>query len=542
MKKIVAIILVLCLAVALLACNKNSGGSNDSNLNSGDTGGSVSGSENNSGNDGNNPAAPKRDTLNIALTQDRGTLDPMYLLGHDFLYAINMIYEPLWKFDENNNQIWVLATGVDVIEPTKWHIHIREGVTFANGDKFDAYDVLFSFMRGNTRVGEPKFFNNLDEENTKVIDDYTLELIWLVHDMVHMSTVATMLMFDKDATDEATVATVTNGTGPYVVTDYVTNSHFNLTLRDDYWGEKPAIQNLSFKILSEDSQRVNAIQTGTVDIAAIPFQDISYVQGLQGINVDITPSLTTKSLYFNISPTSVFHDNVDARMAVAHAIEREGIVDIAYSGHVTPSRMPMSVANKDWEERFLDLGIYGEPDYGYNPTLAKELAEKSGLTSKTIKLINNGSSDEVVMCELIQANLKEIGVTVDVNNLDMGSWASILFDDTQYDMAIDFTSGPSGTLAQNLSAWYQYGGGMSYTYNSHPGDERYRALIDGIMAISDPKQLSDIYMQLFEIHAEAMLWYGLVDMINAYALNADLRGDAKLFGSAFDYSKFYWAS
>ncbi|MDR1589868.1 MAG: ABC transporter substrate-binding protein [Oscillospiraceae bacterium] len=459
-------------------------------------------------------------------------------MGYDLLNAMRMVYEVLWDIDGEGNRTWLLATGLEVVEPTVWHVKLREGVTFANGNPFTADDVLFSLWRGNNRTGEPATFPVLNLEKSKALDEYTVEIVFDSYDLSYLNGFSLLYIYDKESFDETAAATTPNGTGPYAVTDYVINSHLDLTVRDGYWGEKPAIKNLHFAIMSEDSQRVTALQTGLVDIAGVPYSDIEFIQTLSDLAVAITSPAMTKALYFNPAATSVFHDNTDARKAVALAIDTQSIANIAYSGFAKASRMPVAVDNIDVEDRFLDLGVYG---IGYDPVKAKELAESSGLTGKEVLLINNGSSDSQVVAELIQANLAEIGVTANVQNLDPGSWLSIVFDDSQYDMAVDFTTAPSMTIAQNYYSWINYHVGGAYTRNPWPGKDRALELANKVMSVSDPAELSEIYMELTELQTEAMLWFSLVDMTQAAAYNKGLNGYKPLLFGNVNYAGLSWS-
>ena len=540
MKKIFAILLVLVVVFSLAACkgsttDTNTNGGTNTDNNSADT----NGNDASDGSGDNAGTVSAKDTLKITVTQDRGTLDPMYMIGYDYMRSMRMVYDTLWDIDSDGNMVWVLATGIEYVEPTVWHIKLREGITFSNGNPFTAEDALFSILRGNNRVGEPMYLPELDMENSNVLDDYTVELIFGAYDLSYVAGMTSLVMFDVESFDEEIAATTPMGTGPYELVDYVINSHINLVARDGYWGEPAKIKNLNFMVLAEDAQRVNALQTGTTDISAVPFQDLEFVQSLDGITVDIRASAMSNAVFFNTSETRVFYDNADARKAVAYAIDREAIVDIAYSGFATPSRIPVSMGNIDWEDRFLDKGVYGD---SYNVELARQLAESSGLVDKEILLINNGSSADVVICELIQANLRDIGVTVNVNSLDAGSWLSIVFDPTAFDMAINFTSVPSMTMAQNYSAWILYMNGGTYVTDPWPGRERYLVLIDGIMAMSDPAELSERYMELTELHVEAMIWYSLIDTQTANAYNSDIQGWAPMQDGNVNYAKLSWAA
>ena len=543
LKKILAILFVLVMVLSTVAC----GGGNNSTTTTTNTGNDTNTANNNDTPDNGNSDTPDnsgdtsgdqaKDLLTVAITQDRGTLDPMYMLGYDSLNAMRMVYETLWDIDGNGDMVWYLATGIDFVEPTIWHISLREGVTFQNGNSFTAEDALFSILRGNKRVGEPMYLPELDMENSKVLDDYTVELIFNSYDLSYIAGMTSLFMIDVESFNEDTMAMETNGTGPYEMTAYVINSHMDFTIRDGYWGKTPAIKNLHFMVLAEDAQRVNALQTGTADISGVPFQDIGYVETLAGVTVDMVPTAATDCIFFNVSESSVFYNNPEARLAVAHSVDRQAIADIAFSGYAVESRAPIAVSNADFEDRFLDLGAYA---VGYNPELARQYAESSGLINEEVLLINPGMSATVVECELIQAGLREIGVNCTVQNLDAGSWLSYLFDPTQFDMCISSTSTPSRSLAQNYYAWVMFMAGCAFTEGPWPQKDRYMELIDGIMAVSDPAEISERYMELTNIHVEAMLWWSLVDTQNANAYNSDLKGyDPMLMGNV-NYANLSW--
>lgn len=537
MKKLLAILLALVMVFSLVACgggkdagtdgNDAAAGGNDAAA-GGETGGEAGGGD------------PDR-VLRIGFSQDRGTLDPMYMIGYDSLNAMFMVYEPLWDFTQEGEQVFVLATELDISNPTRWIVKLREGVTFANGNPLTAEDVVFSLEKGNNRTGEPAYLPELDLENTKALDEHTVEIAFFNYDMSYVYSMCCLVIFDAESYDAETIATTPNGTGPYQVDDYVINSHISMSAREGYWGEAPGINNLYFKVLAEDAQKTNSIETGEVDICAVPYQDVTYVQGLDGYNVQVASNAQARALYMNTSEHSVFFNNDDARMAVALAIDREAILNIVYSGVGEVSQFPLSKGNIGVKDSYLNLGVYGE---GYNPEKAKQLAESSGLVNKTIKLVTNGSADFVTCAELIQSNLKEIGVAVEIVNYDAGSWLSVAFDPTAYDMCVDGTYVPSKTIAQNMSAWTLYHVGGAFANPAWPwvGQARYLELIDGIMAISDPAELDARYQEMIEIHSTALTWFSLVDMSTATAYSSDIGGWNIMNLGNVNYAKLYWAN
>ena len=533
--KVLTLLLVCLMVVSITACNKDSGGG------AANTGGSPAstggGSSQSTGSSG---GSSEKDTLIVAITQDRGTLDPTYARGASACNALSLIYETLWDYAEDGSRIYKLATNLEMVSPTVWHITIREGVKFSNGNDFDADDVVFSFWRHNEREGHPRELKYFNVDNTKALDKYTVELVFDQYDLAYEYTIASftaIFMLDKDTYDDEDMVNHPVGTGPYALDDYVVNSHINLVARDDYWGDKPSIKNIQFRMFAEASQRINALQTGTVDVCDVPYQDIGFVQTLSDYNVDVMTTATTQGLYLNIAKTSVFYNNTDMKMAVALAIDREALVDIAYSGYATVSRFPASMAMQDTDPAFLDYGIYG---MGYNPELAREYAEKSGLLDKEILLINNGSDTNVVMCELIQENLRDIGVTVNVRNLDQGSWLATIFDDTQYDALIDLVSSSSLVTAAAIYGWTSMANGGNKQEDPYLNNERFLEIWNTIMSISDPEELRLATIEFSQLHSDALLWYALVDEQAAVAYSSDLGGYELNRAQLIQYNKLYW--
>lgn len=556
-KRICALLLVFLMVLSIAACNKtgdegannavntdNSGGSNEgagSNTGTGsNTGSGNSGSSSGSGT--GTPAAGK-DTIVIAVTQDKGLFDPCATNDIDLYPAIStMIYEPLWGFDSKGEQFYVLATGYDWIDEMTMHVYIREGVNFTDGQMLDAYDVLFSLVRFKHREGQPDAFGTLSEELSSVVDDYTVELVFTeVNTNIPYFIPGFPILKNNVPSDQ--VATSPNGTGPYIISEYVINSLLVLTLKDNYWRELPKTKNFEFVQLKEDAQRVNALQTGEVDVATVPFQDVEFVSGLPDIDMEVNPYAFAQGLFFSISPDSpnggVFADNVDARRAVCHAINRKAILKLVYYDYGKVSVLPgPDFALFDVDERFYKQGPYA--DDGYNPELAKELAISSGLIDKEVLIINNGASPVVLMCELIQADLKAIGVTCNINSFDMGSWTQNLFDETKYNMCIDMIVGGNNSFSGALR-WGSIMGGGSYRTYQWPGHDRYYEITEMISSVSDLKARTELNYELNQMAVENLLWFSIADQVRTVAMNSGLRGDAKNSAGANTYwSKLYW--
>ena len=507
MKKILAILLVLCMVVTFVAACGKEEDTSSSSASTGDstTSGSTSSDSTPSGStagdgpldaQGEQPAVGDisvRDSVSMAIMEDVGTLNPLYLNGWASQQCIRAIYEPLWSTDNTRRELrWVLATGYEMSEDGLiWTVHLRDDAYFASGHKLTAEDVIFSLYLANHREGEPPWFLYMIDEECKAIDDTTVQFVFSRYMIGYEYSFTSVMIFCKATYDPDTISMETDGTGPYAVADYVIQSHLNLERREDYWGPQPPIKYVNYRFMSEDAQRVNALQTGEIQIGAVPFQDVEYVNGLPNMAINFVSRMQTRAVICNnTNPASPFYDNTDARAAVFYAVNPEPILRMVYNNYGKLAAAPYTSEASDMNPAHFGAGPYA--NNGYDPDLARQLAESSGLAewsqNNTLRLINNGTSDMVMTSELVQGMLREIGVMIEILTYDPGSWLTYRFDHTAYEMTVDFSGGTPA--ASDLGLWWQYCGNNSLTSgNPDPEDVlRLREIVDG--GHKDPNDLT----------------------------------------------------
>jgi len=485
------------------------------------------------------PAAPAdepsvRDTLNVAISGDSGTLNYIKMMG-GFQSVARQVAEPLFENDANMNKVWLLATGIDEVSMDKWVIHLREGVTFSNGNPFNADDVMFTL---NYLKNDPMGFMYIptfDLENSKIIDDYTIEIAIVGYQITQIDALNSLYLLDAESFNEDEYALNPIGTGPYIITDYVINSHVNLIANENYWGGAPKIKNLNFKVLNEDTQRVNALEAGAVDVSAVAISDIDYISTNPDFEIKTVMSGLCNNVVFNVSDQSIFHD-VNARIAASLAIDREAIVSLVYQNHALVTNYPVSMAARDYEDRFANLhDTYAR---SHDLELAKEYAAAAGIEGAVVKAITNGSSEYITIAEIIQANLKEIGVIVEINNYDAASYYDASNDPSLYDMSIYATASPQKLVVGMLYSYVLYTPVLMN--NDWEGKERFLSLGVELLANPDEAARSDDLFELVQIFENAVLWYGLCDTETAFAVNKNLAGVEFNSVGGFCYGNWTW--
>jgi peptide/nickel transport system substrate-binding protein len=435
-------------------------------------------------------------------------------MGSDFLQIMRLVQEGPWTLDFDGNVIFLLATGWEEHDDFHWTIHFRDDVYFSNGNKFVAEDFVFSLgvwrdagVSGSGRV------QDVDFENTRAIDETTVEMRWTGIRWNHYYTIADMAIYNKESYDEEQASGNPIGTGPFVVTDYVVNSHVFLERRDaaDYWGELPPMKNINFRVLAETSQRVNALETGLVNIAPVAAIDADYVDGLPGISVRERVSARWVHIGFNPTPPGILH-NPEARYAIAHAINVEPIINIVYHGRAIRMDWPISNAALDKQPHFAN----GHSTYatGYNVDVARDLANRTGLTGQNLTIITNGAAEPVQIAEMIQSMLNDIGVNLTINNYDPAGFQAASRETEGWDLMLaegflpTLDSGRSMTNFMRFNAVFNIPGSWESAEWFVDPMGAPQVMIDGNLAVRQR-----LTAEIFDRYTRGCLYFGLAEFL-----------------------------
>ena len=523
-KKIIALLLICILAIALVACNK--GGDDSSNASTTNTGAaspdtSVASPDNSSASTPDNSGSATtsgRDSINIALSADAGTLSPAHCSGDSFRICL-LLQDPLFDMLDDGTIIWLLAESIDVHSGEYWTVHLRDGVKFSNGNPFTASDVVFSIqLTRDSGIGTPRT-NNADLTRTYALDDLTVELYWDAYHDAQWQGLSDVLIYDEESFDLERASSDPIGTGPYIISDYLVNSHCNLTRRDDYWGELPQLKTINFRFMSETSQVVTALETGRIDIGPIAAQDYEYVSSLPGFVVDRIYQANYLSVGFAFSETSVFYNNKEARYAVAHALNKNAILNLVYYGYGRIMNGPNTEQSINYIPDFDN--IHSTYSVGYDLELAKKYAESSGLAGKEITIVTTSTPALLAASEMIQDMLAEINVTAKVESYDAASIRQITYDpNSTHDMTV--------VMGINPAMCYQGPiiNGVIYNPVTSSGgwdscDEFMARCMDGWTTF-DPVEREEIVKWIVSTYAEECITYGLVDVEFCYAYSDDI--------------------
>ena len=460
-----------------------------------------------------------RESITIALSADGGTLSPAHCSGDNMRICL-LVQEPLWDMLADGTVIYLLAESVDINGPDYWTLHLRKGVTFSNGNPFTASDVLFTLqVTKDSGIGTPRI-NNVDVERSYASDDHTVELYWPAYHDAAWQGLSDVMIYDEESYDIGTASSSPIGTGPYIVSEYMLNSHCNLERRDDYWGGLQQLKNINFRFVAETSQVVNALETGKIDIGPVASADYDYVSKLPGFVVDRIYQGNFLSVGFAMNQSSAFYNNKEARYAVAHAIDKQAILDLVYYGYGRVLNGPNTELNINFDPAYNNA--HSTYSTGYDLDVARQYAESSGLAGKEITIITTSTPALLAASEMIQNMLKDINVNAVVNAYDSASIRQLSYDpNSTYDMSV--------SLGINPALCYQGPLINGIVYNpvtSAGGWDRCEEFLENCMAgwnTFDDTERAKAVKWIVDTYVDECLVYGLVDIQFCYAYKDDIK-------------------
>jgi peptide/nickel transport system substrate-binding protein len=365
-----------------------------------------------------NDSSAKKETLvwGVLATEN---IYPLDITNDNYWTLVPNIFNGLVDFDENFRIIPSLATSWNNPDSLTWRFFLRQGVKFHNGDDFTAEDVKYSFETYNT--GFRSILNEIIIQNPYTIEFKTNEPFpGLLSRLAHNG-----IIYCRNITEENGKQPLI-GTGPYQLSDYNLGNYTTLERFNTYWGETPVIRTVRFVVIEDTTKRINALRSGTIDIAEYNVDD-SLDQLLQDDNITVVkyPPLSTYIIGFDMrqngsygypdgrNPTA----DVRVRKAIYQTINITPLINGPFKGLAQP------------ESQFITPYIFGyNPKIKrlpYNATLSRQLLAEAGYESGfniTMDCITEGYPYNAENCYLITQQLASVGIHVTMNNLSIDTY------------------------------------------------------------------------------------------------------------------------
>jgi len=262
-----------------------------------------------------------------------------------------------------------------------WMFKLRQGVTFHDGEPFDAAAVKFTFDRllGPEGAKGPQQGNYKSIDHVQVVDPSTVKMVMKVKDPVIITKLAgygAMIVPPKYVQEHGSAYFGANpvGTGPFKFVEYRKDDHLTLAANRTYWNGAPRVSAVTYRFVPEAATRVAELQAGRADIAqGVPVSQSSVVKG--DANLALLPVGSPTVLEIRFDPSKAPAGDVRFRRAVIAAIDVQKIIDTILQGYghrVSTFQSPLSFGN--------DASL---KPYPYDPARAKSLLAEAGIRAGT---------------------------------------------------------------------------------------------------------------------------------------------------------------
>jgi len=388
----------------------------------------------------------KRTDVVYCLTSDIRSLD--YTVTTDQLTNIvyRQIYDVLVQKDNEGNYIPALA---ESWEPSDdglvWTYHLREDVVMHDGTNMTAEDVAWSLNYGiNAGTGVSSSMTNM--VNAEVIDEYTVAVSLSAPYAAHLEVMqGNGRISKKEATDFENNPI---GTGPYKFVSRSSGDNLILEAWDQYYRGAPAIKDLKFKVITDSTTQISALQSGEIDfLTHAPLAASDTVESDQNL---VWQEMTFRGnvwIYMNLAKTPF--DNILARKAVQYGVDMNAMLlgGSEGRGNLLKSFFPENVAaspEKDYQ-----------PPYTYDLEKAKDYLEQykaeTGVDEVTIEIWAPTTTMYLFPAKTLEGLLREVGFDVTLIELDRQTfWASM--SSGEFTIMIPGTSWP----VQDADGLYLY--------------------------------------------------------------------------------------
>lgn len=506
-------LLIVSMLAALAGCGSASGGEGNGQ----ETGGQEIGGQQETAD-----TEEASDTLRIALNAEPTALLAPILTGGANSYVNSMVFDQLvWYNSETGEAEPYLATSWEQIDELTWEFKLREDVYGHDGTQFTAEDVLYTFQIG-VEGGLSFYAANFDIEKCSVIDDHTIQLVTLqpVPDLVNLLCVGAFYMTTQEGVEaaggvDAALINPLGGTGRYKFVSWEPGVSIKLERNEEYWGEKPYYKYVEFSFISDDTTRMMSLQSGQVDaVSTIAISQAETVKADTNLTLFGNSTLGARFILFNCTDTPL--EDIKVRQAIAYAIDREALFNVALMGVGGMTDTTLSTLNPAYRASENDY-------YSYNVDKAKELLREAGYdeTNKLeLRITFSPESINNTVSEMLANYLTEVGINVTVDSVD-GTSMQTKSSEGDYDILLN--SANAYTLSRGYNSLYGDGGYLTNGWAAWHNKE-FDAIIDSQGAESDINKRAEILAPAFELVREEVPVIGLFNDVAFTATSNKVEG------------------
>jgi peptide/nickel transport system substrate-binding protein len=452
--------------------------------------------------------AAAKDTITIGMQLEPPNLDPTSGAAaaiREVTYA--NIYEGLTRFAADGSVLPALAASWEASEGGKvWTFNLRTGVRFHDGTTFDAEDVVFTLDRArapDSTNAQKQLFSGI--ETVEAVDPATVRITLSAPDgnfPWKMAWGDAVIMAPESV---ATNATNPVGTGPFRFSNWVQGDRVEIVASDTYWGEPVALKGATFKFISDPTAAFAAMMAGDVDAFPVFPAPETLAQFEADPRFKVVVGSTEGETILAMNNKQPPLDNPKVREAIAHAIDRQAIIDGAMFGYGTPIGTHFAPHHPDYVD-LTDLSAY-------DPEKAKALLAEAGVSGLKLRLHLPPPSYARRGGEIIAAQLRAVGIETEIIAVEWAQWLEQVFRGKDFDLTIVSHVEPMDIgIYARPDYYFQY------------GRPEFVALMDELAVTADEGRRSEILKAAQRMIAEDHVNAFLFQLAKTGVANAKIEG------------------
>ena len=477
----------------------------------------------------------KKEELVFVNYRDIRDLNPHLYAGE--MYAQEMLYETLVNITADGYE-GCLAESWDISEDGKTYtFHIRDGVKFSDGEVCDANAIKANFdaiIENKDRHTWLEMMNLLVGVSAPDDKTFVIELSEPYYPLLtELGVTRPFAMISPKAMKDGSTKDGVNayiGTGPYVLTDFVTDEYAVFEANENYWGEQPKIKKITVKVIPDNQTRILALEKGEIDMIfgknMIDADAINQYTGNDKFTVSLSDPTSTRQIVLNTTK-EVLADK-EVRQALQHATNKQAISDGIFYGLEQPAdtlfAKTVPYCDIDLEPYAYDVeqaqSMLDEAGWVVG---ADKIREKDGQKLNIDLLYNSDSVTEKAIAEYLQSEYQKIGISLNIHGEEEQSYRDNM-KAGNFDMVFNICWGtpydPQSSLAAMRAPVY---GDYAAQLGLEDKAEIDQAITD-ILVSTDEQKRQDLYtFVLTRLHEDAV-YIPLTYECNKAIYRSDLKG------------------
>lgn len=457
-----------------------------------------------------------RDELIFVNYRDIRDLNPHLYAGE--MYAQSILYDTLVSITADGYE-GCLAESWDISEDGRTYtFHIRPNVLFSDGEKCDANAILANFnaiLENRERHTWLEMMNLLVGVSAPDENTFVIEMSEPYYPMLtELGCIRPFAMISPSCMINGSTKDGVNGhigTGPYVLTDFVTDEYAVFERNENYWGKAPAIRKITVKVIPDNQTRIMALESGEIDLIfgknMIDADAISQYLDSDKFTVGLSDPTSTRHIVMNT--TREILGDPAVRKALQHATDRQTISDGIFYGLEQPADTLYATTVP-----YCNVGL---KPYEYSTETAAQILDEAGWALGSDKmrakdgrqlaldlLYNSDSVTEKTIAEYLQSEYLKLGISMTIHGEEEQSYRDNM-KAGNFDMVFNICWGmpydPQSSLAAMRAPVYG-------DYAAQQGLEdkaEINEAITRILTSTDETERQELYKSvLTNLHEDAM--------------------------------------